>query len=220
MLKSSGGIGAATLTSRVLGLVREQVYAAFMGTSGIYGAFVYAYMVPNLFRRLLGEGALTAAFIPVFKAKEKTEGEAAMWQATNAVLSGLVVVSAGLVLLTITVVSVLLLATSWRPERRLMLQLLRLMFPYTTLACVAAFETEMENGAQSTMAIHARSGIWFYFTANGRDARVRRQEAVRVFSNFAGSNETEPVHNVLCQRATEPTFLSRTCCCLPPSEPG
>jgi putative peptidoglycan lipid II flippase len=138
MLKSSGGIGAATLTSRVLGLVREQVYAAFMGTSGIYGAFVYAYMVPNLFRRLLGEGALTAAFIPVFKAKEKTEGEAAMWQATNAVLSGLVVVSAGLVLLTITVVSVLLLATSWRPERRLMLQLLRLMFPYTTLACVAA----------------------------------------------------------------------------------
>jgi hypothetical protein len=45
---------------------------------------------------------------------------------------------------------------------------------FETLACVAAFETEMENGAQSTMAIHARSGIWFYFTANGRDARVRR----------------------------------------------
>ncbi len=138
MLKSSGGIGAATLTSRVLGLVREQVYAAFMGTSGVYGAFVFAYMVPNLFRRLLGEGALTAAFIPIFKAKEKTEGEAAMWQATNAVLSGLVAVSAAIVLLTIAVVSVLLLAGSWRPETRLMLQLMRLMFPFTTLACVGA----------------------------------------------------------------------------------
>ena len=138
MLKSSGGIGAATLTSRVLGLVREQVYAAFMGTSGIYGAFVYAYMIPNLFRRLLGEGALTAAFVPIFKAKEKTEGEPAMWQATNAVLSGLMAASAGLVLAAIGVVSLLLLAGSWQPETRLMLQLMRLMFPYLTLACVGA----------------------------------------------------------------------------------
>src|SRR5208282_2607663 len=126
------------LTSRVLGLVREQVYAAFMGTSGVYGAFVFAYMVPNLFRRLLGEGALNAAFIPIFKAKEKTEGEAAVWQATNAVLSGLVAVSAGLVLVVMAMVSVLLLAEWWQPEPRLMLQLMRLMFPYLTLACVGA----------------------------------------------------------------------------------
>ena len=97
MLKSSGGIGAATLTSRVLGLVREQVYAAFMGTTFVYrqDAFVFAYTVPNLFRRLLGEGALTAAFIPIFKAKEKSEGEAAMWQAANAVISALIAAAAG-----------------------------------------------------------------------------------------------------------------------------
>ena len=138
MLKSSGGIGAATLTSRILGLVREQVYAAFMGTTEIYGAFIYAYMVPNLFRRLLGEGALTAAFIPIFKAKEKTEGEASMWRATNAVLSGLIAFSAGLVLLVMVIVTVLLLLGTWRPETRLMLRLMRVMFPYLTLACVGA----------------------------------------------------------------------------------
>lgn len=138
MLKSSGGIGAATLTSRVLGLVREQVYAAFMGTTEIYGAFIYAYMVPNLFRRLLGEGALTAAFIPIFKATEKAEGEAAMWRATNAVLSGLMAVSAGLVLVVMGIVTVLLLRDSWQPETRLMLRLMRVMFPYLTLACVGA----------------------------------------------------------------------------------
>src|SRR5271170_1022626 len=130
MLKSSGGIGAATMTSRVLGLVRDQSFAAFMGTHGVAAAFSYAYMVPNLFRRLLGEGALNAAFIPIFKAKEKNEGEASMWRAANAVLSGLVVVSGGLVLVVVAVVSLLLLRHSWSDETVLMLRLLRLMFPY------------------------------------------------------------------------------------------
>src|SRR5580658_2472181 len=112
MLKSSGGIGAATMTSRVLGLVREQVYAAFMGTGAVYGAFIFAFTAPNLFRRLLGEGALTAAFIPIFKAKEKTEGPEAMWRAANAVLSGLVAVSGGIVLTAMAVIGVLL-AFGW-----------------------------------------------------------------------------------------------------------
>jgi putative peptidoglycan lipid II flippase len=126
-------------------LVREQVYTAFMGAGAVYGAFIFAYMVPNLFRRLLGEGALTAAFIPIFKAKEKNEGEASMWRATNAVLSGLVIVSGGLTLLVVGVVSLLLLRGSWTPETRLMLHLLRLMFPYMVLACVGAVFVGMLN---------------------------------------------------------------------------
>jgi putative peptidoglycan lipid II flippase len=138
MLKSSGGIGAATMTSRVLGLVREQVYAAFMGTSGVYGAFIYAYMAPNLFRRLLGEGALTAAFIPIFKAKEKTEGADSMWRAANAVLSGLIAVSSAIVLAAVAVIGLLLALGWWKPDTRLMLQLMALMFPYMALACVGA----------------------------------------------------------------------------------
>jgi putative peptidoglycan lipid II flippase len=138
MLKSSGGIGAATLSSRVLGLVREQVYAAFIGTSGIYGAFALAYTVPNLFRRLLGEGALTAAFIPIFKTKEKKEGEAAMWHSANAVISGLIAVSLAVVVIAMLIISALLLAVPWRAETRLMLELMRMMFPYMLLACVGA----------------------------------------------------------------------------------
>src|SRR5580658_3042875 len=135
MLKSSGGIGAATLTSRVLGLVREQVYAAFMGTSGVYSAFVLAYTVPNLFRRLLGEGALTAAFIPIFKAKEKMEGEEAMWHSANAVISGLVAVCAEVVVIAMLLISGLLLSSLWFPDTRLMFELMRMMFPYMLLAC-------------------------------------------------------------------------------------
>jgi putative peptidoglycan lipid II flippase len=138
MLKSSGGIGAATLTSRILGLVREQVYAAFVGTSAIYGAFIFAYQVPNLFRRLLGEGALTAAFIPIFKSKEKLEGEAAMWHSANAVISGLIAVSMEVVLIAMLIITMLLVTLPWRPESRLMLELMRMMFPYMTLACVGA----------------------------------------------------------------------------------
>src|SRR6266404_3133307 len=98
MLKSSGAMAAATMTSRVLGMVREMVYAGFMGNSWVASAFQLAFQVPNLFRRLLGEGALTAAFIPIFKKKEVHEGEAQMWRSANAVISGMVT-GAGLICL-------------------------------------------------------------------------------------------------------------------------
>ena len=145
MLKSSGAMSAATLTSRVLGLVREQVYAGFMGTSAVAGAFQMAFTVPNLFRRLLGEGALTAAFIPIFKEKEKTAGEAEMWRAANAVISGLVVVSAVVVAAVVLGVSLALAVGDFSATTRLMLQLLRVMFPYMMLVCVAAAGMGMLN---------------------------------------------------------------------------
>src|SRR6266481_5142537 len=108
MLKSSGAMAAATLTSRILGLVREMVYAGFMGTSWVASAFVMAFQIPNLFRRLLGEGALTAAFIPIFKAKEKTHGEIEMWRVANAVISGLIVSASVIVALVLLGVSIAL----------------------------------------------------------------------------------------------------------------
>ncbi len=108
MLKSSGSMAVATLTSRVLGMVREMVYYSFMGTGWVNDAFQYAFTIPNLFRRLLGEGALTAAFIPVFKEKEKFHGEKEMWRASNAVISGLVVAASVIVALVLLGVSLAL----------------------------------------------------------------------------------------------------------------
>jgi putative peptidoglycan lipid II flippase len=108
MLKSSGAMAGATLTSRVLGMVREMVYYSFMGTGWVNDAFQYAFTIPNLFRRLLGEGALTAAFIPVFKEKEKIHGEQEMWRASNAVISGLVVAASVIVALVLLGVSLAL----------------------------------------------------------------------------------------------------------------
>ena len=101
MLKSSGAMAAATLTSRILGMAREMVYAAFMGSGAVASAFILAFQVPNLFRRLLGEGALTAAFIPIFKQKEVKEGETEMWRSANAVISGLVTAAGAVTVLAV-----------------------------------------------------------------------------------------------------------------------
>ena len=183
MLKASGAMAAATLLSRVLGMVREMVYYSFMGTGWVNDAFQIAFTIPNLFRRLLGEGALTAAFIPVFKEKEKTQGEKEMWRAANAVISGLVISASVIIALVMLGVSLalafgtphlavptlaesglhptILSATNavvpaaekisfWTPghfsERTvLMLQLLRVMFPYMLLVCLAAAMMGMLN---------------------------------------------------------------------------
>ena len=118
MLKSSGAMAAATLTSRVLGMVREMVYAAFMGNGAVASAFILAFQVPNLFRRLLGEGALTAAFIPIFKQKEVKEGEAEMWRSANAVISGLVIAAGAVTVLAVLGISLALAAGHVRPTRR------------------------------------------------------------------------------------------------------
>jgi len=146
MLKSSGATAAATMLSRVLGLVREIVYANFMGAGWVAGAFALAFQIPNLFRRLLGEGALTAAFIPVFKQKEKIEGEEAMWHAANAVISGLLVAASVIVLIGVVGISFALGVIHFDEAGTvLMLQLLRVMFPYLLLVCLAAVCMGMLN---------------------------------------------------------------------------
>lgn len=161
MLKSSGATATATMASRVLGLVREMAYASFMAPGWVADAFMLAFQIPNLFRRLLGEGALTASFIPIFKEKEKTEGHSAMWDSANAVISGLLVVASGIVLLGIAVTTGLLAFAQLEAvsspllsrahhflhtgKMILTLQLLRVMLPYLLLVCVAAVFMGMLN---------------------------------------------------------------------------
>jgi putative peptidoglycan lipid II flippase len=145
MLKASGAMAAATLFSRVLGMVREMVYARFMGDGWVASAFALAFTIPNLFRRLLGEGALTAAFIPIFKEKEKTHGEIEMWRAANAVISGLVIAASVIIGLAMLGISLALAVHQFSAQTELMLRLLRVMFPYMLLVCIAAALMGMLN---------------------------------------------------------------------------
>ncbi|MGH7214235.1 MAG: lipid II flippase MurJ, partial [Tepidisphaeraceae bacterium] len=69
-------IGFITFISRLLGMARESVAANYFGAGAIYAAFTFAFTIPNLFRKLLGEGALSAAFIPLYAQAIKREQNA------------------------------------------------------------------------------------------------------------------------------------------------
>ncbi len=133
----------ATLISRILGMVREMVYSAFMGTSPIAGAFFFAFTIPNLFRRLLGEGALTAAFIPIFKSHEKDEPM--MWKVANSAITGLMILCSALVGVVLAGLTLFLVYADPSAETKLMLKLLRIMFPYLLLVCLTAVLMAMLN---------------------------------------------------------------------------
>src|SRR3989338_8810148 len=66
LIKAAGLVGLMTLASRVLGMIRDIVSAKSFGTGWQWDAFIYAFMLPNFLRRIVGECALTNAFIPVY----------------------------------------------------------------------------------------------------------------------------------------------------------
>jgi putative peptidoglycan lipid II flippase len=73
LAKSFTVVGAATLASRLTGFVRDMLVAAVLGATAIADAYVAAFLIPNLFRRLIGEGAFNAAYVPIF-ARRRAEG--------------------------------------------------------------------------------------------------------------------------------------------------
>jgi len=75
-LKKVGSMSSAVMISRVLGLVRDVIFTAFFGVSHLADAFNYAYRIPNFLRLLFGEGALAAAFIPLYGEIEEKNGRA------------------------------------------------------------------------------------------------------------------------------------------------
>ncbi|MCX7825599.1 MAG: murein biosynthesis integral membrane protein MurJ, partial [Verrucomicrobiae bacterium] len=145
MVKSTSALGAATMTSRVLGLAREMVYASFMGQGLVASAFFYAFTIPNLFRRLLGEGALSAAFVPVFTERLQKEGKDAAWRAANAVGTALLMVLAGITLVVVGSLLGALAIANPSQNQRLILQLTALMFPYMIFVCLAALAMGVLN---------------------------------------------------------------------------
>ena len=66
LTRALGSVGGLTLASRVLGLVRDSLFARFIGASFASDAFLVAFRLPNMFRALFAEGAFSAAFIPMF----------------------------------------------------------------------------------------------------------------------------------------------------------
>ena len=136
LVKATGTIGGLTMVSRVLGFAREMVFARIMGAGMAADAFALAFLIPNLFRRLFGEGAFSAGFVPLFS--QRLNGEGGMEEARKFAEEVMAVFLPILIAITLIFMIfmpafVWLLASGWRddPEKfALAIQLSRITFPY------------------------------------------------------------------------------------------
>lgn len=99
--KSAAAVGVAVMCSRVLGLIREQIFAALFGAGMTYDSFVVAFRIPNLLRDLFGEGALSAAFVTVFTAYDTNKTQADTFRLASNVLTFVLVFLSLLTLLAV-----------------------------------------------------------------------------------------------------------------------
>lgn len=147
--RSAGIVGLAVMGSRILGLVREQVFATFFGAGFAMDAFIIAFRVPNLLRDLFAEGALSAAFVTTFSQTITKQGERAAWRLANLVNNGLILVLTAVVLLGIIfapqVVNLLIDPAAHRAGDAtgaltydLAVRMTRIMFPFLLMVSLAA----------------------------------------------------------------------------------
>lgn len=151
LARSAGVIGIATMTSRVLGLVRDQVLAYYFGAGGAMDAFLVAFRIPNLVRDLFAEGAMSAAFVPTFTKRLASGTRSDAWRLSNSVINALIAVTGVLVVAGIVFAEPLQrqLAHGFTdtPEKfALTVQLTRVMVPFLTLVALAAVLMGMLNG--------------------------------------------------------------------------
>jgi putative peptidoglycan lipid II flippase len=128
--------GSATLLSRVLGLGRDMLFADIFGTSLVFSAFTIAYQVPNMFRKLFGEGALSGAFVPVLTQSIHEKGEESGFR-----FAGTMFTLTGLVLLTLIIIGIIVYQIiGWALDLDKIdkiVSLGQMMLPYLFFICLA-----------------------------------------------------------------------------------
>lgn len=145
VIRSAFIVGAFTSLSRVLGFVRDVLTATLFGTSAAMSNFVVAFTIPNMFRALFGEGALSSAFVPLFTTLKQQEGEAAAWSFARKVIT--------LIGLLLTVIVILGIGLTFALEHTpgliahgpQVMPLLRIMLPYLLLICLTALSQGILN---------------------------------------------------------------------------
>jgi putative peptidoglycan lipid II flippase len=163
--RAAGIVGLAVMCSRVLGLVREQVFAAMFGGGLLMDAFTIAFRIPNLLRDLFAEGALSTAFVTIFSRTTSQQGDAAAFRLGNKITT--------LALLTLSVITLLgiifapwvisVLAPGFDPAKQaLTVTLARIMYPFILLVSLAALVMGMLN-ARNIFGIPAMASSFFNF---------------------------------------------------------
>ena len=133
LLKSAWILSGMTLLSRLLGMIRDIVCASFFGTTWQWDAFIYAFMLPNFFRRLVGEGALSGVFVPIYTDLLNRKGVSEAHRFANVVLSFFGLSFLILIFAVEVIIFYLLKQSFLSPRLLLILDLLRILFPYLAL---------------------------------------------------------------------------------------
>jgi putative peptidoglycan lipid II flippase len=159
-LKSIGVLSFLTAVSRVLGLVRDSVQLAIFGAGEVMSAFTTANIAPNLFRRLLAEGSMTAAFVPTLQEELHANGKEGTFGLLSKVASWLLVITGALVILAMALFSH---SRQFLPGHNdkwyLACDLTVLLFPYLALISLSAAFSATLNVLQRFFE-PALSPIW------------------------------------------------------------
>jgi putative peptidoglycan lipid II flippase len=149
VLKSASVLGVLTVLSRILGMVRDIVCAALFGAGEVWDAFIIAWTVPNLFRRLFGEGALASTFIPVYTETLEKEGDARAREFASRLFGAQLLLLGGLTVLGVTgallFAPFLALFGALDPKIGLAGGLTAFLMPYMLLVCSTALLAALLN---------------------------------------------------------------------------
>lgn len=150
LLRSSATVGAATMLSRVLGLVRDVVLANVIGANGNADAFFVAFKIPNFLRRLFAEGAFAQAFVPVLADTREKGGLKAVRELVDrvaGVLGGTLLVLTLLTIFASPVVATIFAPGFLRDPAKLALtgDLIKITFPYLLLISLTGFAGAILN---------------------------------------------------------------------------
>ncbi|MEP7336450.1 MAG: murein biosynthesis integral membrane protein MurJ [Acidobacteriota bacterium] len=169
--RSAGIVGLAVMGSRILGLVREQVFTWFFGAGVANAAFTIAFRIPNLLRDLFAEGALSAAFVTTFSQTLTKKGERDAWRLVNLVNNGLIVVLSLIVLAGVIaapqIVAVLVKPSELDPDPskttlliQLAVKMTRILFPFLLMISLAAVAMGVLN-AKGRFGVPASASTMF-----------------------------------------------------------
>ena len=161
--KAASIVGLAVMCSRILGLIREQIFAALFGGGRAMDAFTVAFRTPNLLRDLFAEGALSTAFITTFSKTIATDGDGAAWRLANKVATMAAVVLSAICLIGILIAPLLvdLFAPGFDADKaHLTVMLARIMYPFILLVSLAALVMGMLN-AKHVFGVPAMASSFF-----------------------------------------------------------
>ena len=148
--RSAAIVGLAVMGSRLMGVIREQVFAFMFGASALSDVFIAAFRIPNLLRDLFAEGALSTAFTTTFTKTWTKEGPEASWRLAQIVLSTLVLILGVICLLGIAFAPLVVDLTNYDFHKipgkfPLAVSMTRLLFPFILFVSIAALAMGMLN---------------------------------------------------------------------------